>query len=249
MEVDIFSLVQTNHASLADSPIDPGKKGGSSYLSVDSEPSIGGLGEGNPPFVILRCLQRVLPLVEDPALLPGLVHILGAAEGDLEQQKHLVRFLHNPLMEFLQGYWQRESQYRNLEHMDWACGCTELWADLSFLASSWSTDGTDKEDGIRVQQRRQIASTLVTWMQEALQMTTDRSKWTHTISTVLGCYMHLSKDQQRPPSEEESKIVILALHRCQTYHVGMEQVFADTVEICGNPLRLLRIPAPSWQSP
>jgi hypothetical protein len=161
------------------------------------------------PQAILECLETILPTIEqDYSLLPGLVNILGDAESDSEKQGQLVKHLSEPLVEYLEEFWKRDIGLaeRLDDTIPWACTCTELWASLE------DDDFSSK---------RRLAIALIEWIQgvvvdpnDLIQQQIALSRLQSYLSSVLGCYMTLSKDREQPPREHESRVIRRALQLC-----------------------------------
>jgi hypothetical protein len=132
-------------------------------------------GKHSSPEIILKCLEKILPTVEDYSLLPGLVNILGDAESEPKKHDQLVG-LWEPLVDHLEGFWQQDTKALS-ERMDdtvaWACSCTELWATLD---SASVTSNTKK---------RRLTMALIEWIQGVLQVGPNYPTET-TILHVLG---------------------------------------------------------------
>lgn len=198
MEVDIFDLLEKNHPIVTD---------------MDNDDKDQQEEASSSPSVILNCLKRVLPIAEDPSLLPGLVHILGDAEDDYEKQKLLVDTLYEPMLDYLEWYWQNgATMTKALNPLDdtvaWACSCTELWVQLSSAKADSTTTS------LVAQHRRRLCLAVLTWIQNILQTNDPSSR--NYLSLVLGCYMTLSKDQSEPPKEHEKRVILRALQWCET---------------------------------
>lgn len=160
MEVDIFDLLEKNHPFVTmedededDNEVDSGAP------NRNREPH--NISSSSSPAVILTCLQGILPIAEDVSLLPGLVNILGDAEGDRDKEELLLQYLYDPLLDYLEWYWQRGSSLihttkTTTERGDnntwmaklllddsvlWACSCTELWVQLSVSADNKQNPG------------------------------------------------------------------------------------------------------------
>lgn len=201
MEVDIFDLLEKNV------PFDDED---TNDQNDDSDAS-------SPPMIILTCLKGILPVSEDPSLLPGLVHILGDAEGDMAKEELLVEYLHDPLLVYLVWYWQRGSLVSTTTHLEllddsvsWACSCTELWVQLSVSAE----DKGRSTSSVAITERRRLCLALLAWIQQVLQ-TNNNPGSRNYLSLALGCYMALSKDRVQPPKEHENRAILRALQWCQ----------------------------------
>lgn len=223
MEVDIFDLLEKNHPPLM---LENDDDGNWDHVTSSSSPS-------SSPVVILTCLQGMLPIAEDPSLLPGLVHILGDAEGDQDKEVLLLEYLYDPLLEYLEWYWQRGSTTmtsttgRNNptislllldDTVAWACSSTELWVQLSVTAEQHNYKGrragtTNNSAAQPQQQRRRLCLALLTWIQQILQTSNPASR--NYLALALGCYMTLSKDRMEPPKEHENRVILRALQWCE----------------------------------
>jgi hypothetical protein len=134
-EVDIFDLIHPNHVRITNLDDD---SGGRSSSTDDVAPS---------PQVILSCLNHVLPMVQDPILLPGLVHILSTVQDDGQGRTDPIKLeliqtlLKKSLLTYLECFWRthseqnvrKEGSRRPLEDgqiLEWALSCTELFSEL-----------------------------------------------------------------------------------------------------------------------
>lgn len=211
MEVDIFDLLyqSPSHQVLANDDII------ADHVDHDDNDC------NASPIVILTCLMDVLPIAEDPSLLPGLVHIMGDAEDDPLKQQLLRTYLAHPLLEYLDWYWQREPAVTLLDDsVAWACTCTELWAQLlsvmdplaqqqqqppdhssSSTVSLQSSNNNLQQQQEQQQQRRRLCLTLLTWIQDLLFLLQGTGATSPRISTRRGTSTSTTTTTKQTPTD------------------------------------------------
>jgi hypothetical protein len=160
---------------------------------------------------IIECLRGLLSHSEDFSLLPALVHMLADADTNPTKQGQL-GCLYDQLTDYLERFWQRDDNGNCTQKwlvelgdtLPWASSCTELWADFNFQ--------NDSDD---VPNKRRLRLSLVEFIQNILLMNLDLTQQKSYLSLSVGCYMTLSKDQQQPPSQHESRVIFRALQICE----------------------------------
>ena len=237
MEVDIWMLQPDETTAGPTNTLSGASSDGSSPTVATTE-----LIQG-----ILDCLQYILPDSQDYSLLPGLVSILAGAEEQIKSNPRQVAAamsgLWDPLVDYLEGYWQRDTTSSSSSLGDklndsvaWACSCTEMYVSLD-SPNEVTTDPTFSASSTVVRHRhRRLALGLIEWIQTVLQVdsqelwtppsqTTTKSKSSSTrltlhklqsyLSLAVGCYMTLSKSGEQPPGEHESRVIFRALQVCE----------------------------------
>jgi len=154
MEVDIFSIT-----------ISPNLIPDNDEDDEDKEATLGGTSDDemilSSPRMILKCLSRVLPIAQDPILLPGLVHILSSIQNDeggrIDKAKSelIQNYLQDSLRQYLDWFWQNHENENkrkffednntvsgkpttrtnvvDVDWIDWAVSCTELLEEMMMM--------------------------------------------------------------------------------------------------------------------
>ena len=169
------------------------------------------------PQQILNALMQALPMENmssQYALLPGLVHIIGDAESNLEKQQQLQLLWDPYLSEYLISYWKDHKQVID-DSITWACACTELWSDYYYAShNSINTNSENFEKN-----KRRLIVLLVDWIQTILLLqqrgVNNQAEMLSALSSVLGCYMALCKNRSQPPKQHESRVIVRALQLCE----------------------------------
>jgi hypothetical protein len=160
---------------------------------------------------VIECLKNLLGNGTDYSLLPGLVNVLAAADSDPVKQSQIA-CLWDPLLDYLEGFWQSHNE-DNLaqwlleldDTVAWACSCTEFWAD-----------GDVQTCNNTIPNKRRLQLSVVEFIQNVLPMSLPMARLQSYLSLAVGCYMTLSKEHQRPPTDHESQIIFRALQICET---------------------------------
>ena len=181
------------------------------------------------PIIILHCLNAVLPIAQDPSWSPKLVHIMGDAKDDPIKRQLFMHQLTNPLLEYLDWYWQREPAVTSLDDsVAWACTCNELWAQLcplpqhqeqdhhdpqqtnaSLSTVSWLSSSTTNPQQLQ-QQRCRLCLTLLTWIQHMLFLLQAAGA---TSSTTPATTMTMTNNYYNYPSSLNDLSLALGCYR------------------------------------